>query len=170
MRRQKRVGRNEIFIPARITSLVTAKRTSGPLEPPYSDLIGKMAIDLVYNVLVLDDQLERYHIASSVDTLIGTGATNEGGFLGVRGIGLGDGTCSNECAKQITFYSLVLVVNLHASIASARVADHNCHFALGPALLGLDLFCGEGSRQSGSLIFALLFVFGLLVFVASASI
>jgi hypothetical protein len=170
---QEGVCRDEVLVPARVAGLVAAERADGALDAPHSDLLREMAVDFLDNVVLLDDQLQRDDVARGVDALVGAGAADERRLLGVVGVGLRYGAGGHKGIEQIALDGLLLVVDLHALVSRARVAQHDGDLALRAALLCLDLFGGEGRGQGGALILALLLlllVARLLVCIAASAV
>jgi hypothetical protein len=115
-------------------------------------LLREVAVDLVDDVILLDDELQGENIASGVNALVGARAANETRLLGVVGVGLGDGAGLDEGGEQVALDGLLLMVDLQAVVASTCVADHHGDLALGLALLGGNLLGGESDAHvAGSL-------------------
>src|SRR4051794_13619750 len=127
-----------------------------------------MVVDLFNNIILFDNQLQRHNVACSMYTLIGTRTTNERRFLGVGCVRLRYGAGRDKSVEQVSLDGLLLVVDLHALVASTRVADHDCDFALRSALFCLDFLCRECCRQSWPVLalLLLLLIFGLLFGIA----
>ena len=93
------MGRYEILIGSRIAVLVAAKASVRSLDAPYSYLRAQMLINFRNYVRVLNNKLQRYHIASGMDSFVSTSTSDERGFLRVIRVGFRYCTCINEGLK-----------------------------------------------------------------------
>ena len=115
MRRQQAVRRYQVLIDPGITQLVGAEAVIRPLYSPDTYLRAQGFVDLGHDVRVLDDKLERDEVSCSMHSLIRPRTADQGRFLGIVGIGFGDGASSNEGAKEVALYSLFLIVPIPIS-------------------------------------------------------
>jgi hypothetical protein len=69
-----------------------------------------MIVDLLHNVRVLDDQLQRNDISGSVNALVRSCTTDQGGLLGVVRVSFRYGPGSDEGSKEIAFNGLGPIV------------------------------------------------------------
>ena len=106
MRRQQAVRRYQVLIDPGIAQLVGAEAVIRPLYAPHTYLRTQGFIDLRHDVRVLDDKLERNEVSCSMHPLIRPRTADEGRFLGIVGIGFGDGASGNEGAEEVALYSL----------------------------------------------------------------
>lgn len=99
----------QILVYPRVTHLITAETLGRLFQSPYPNLWAEVLIDLLNNVWVLDDHLERDNIPRGVDTLVGTGTANEGGLLGVGCISFGNCASCDQGRKQLAFDSRLVL-------------------------------------------------------------
>lgn len=161
MRWKKAVRWYEILVTPRIAVLIAAEATIRPLDTPYSYLRAQMLIDFRNYVWVFNNEFQRYHIASSMDSLVSTSTSNKRRLLWVVRVGFRYCTCINESFKKVALNGFFVVVSeggqdcagvprlqrgysqLHALVSGARVTQHYCDFPLRLLLLGLNLLLGE---------------------------
>ena len=112
------MGRNKVFVYSRIDKLVCTEAVVRPFKSPNSYLWCKIIVDLLYNIIILDDQFQRYNVAGGVDTLVGSSASHEGRLLGVVGVGFGDGACCDKSLEEVSFDCLLVMRS--AAVSSGR--------------------------------------------------
>src|SRR5580704_8021389 len=123
------MARNEILIPSRIASSITAEASNRSLDAPNTNLRGQMAVDLLNDIRIFDDELQRDDVAGSVYALVGASTTHQGRFLGIIGIGLGYGAGSHEGGEEVAFDGTLIGHDLHPFVSAARVTDHDGNLA-----------------------------------------
>lgn len=77
--------------------MVAAETLIGDLESPDSNLWTEVFIDLLHNIRVFDNHLQRYDVSRCMDTFIRACASHKRGLFRVCRIGFGDGTGGDEC-------------------------------------------------------------------------
>ena len=109
--------RYQVFVDSRVDQLVGAETVVCPLEAPDPYLWYKIVVDLLDYILVFDYQLERDDVAGGVDAFICSSTSDEGGFLGIVGVGFRDGACCDKGLEEVSFYRFVVMrpVDIRAS-------------------------------------------------------
>ena len=101
--------RYQILVYPRIDQLICTEAIVRPLESPDSYLWRKILVDFLDDILVFDNQFEGDDVTRGVNSFICSSASNERGFLGVVGVGFGDGTRCDEGFKEVSFYRFVVM-------------------------------------------------------------
>lgn len=76
--------------------MVTAEAAHGALYTPHTDLWREILVDFCDNIWVFDDEFQGYYIAGGMNAFICPSTADERRFLGIVGVGFGDGTSCNE--------------------------------------------------------------------------
>lgn len=141
--------------------LIAIEATVCPLDTPYSDLRAQMLIDFGNYLWVFDDELQRYHIARSMHSLVSTSTPNERRLLRIIRVGFRYCPCINKRLEEVALDSLLVMVpktwsklqmapkllrghlQLHALVSCAGVAKHHCNLPFRFLFLCLNLLFGE---------------------------
>ena len=91
--------------------LIAAETTIRPLDAPYSYLRAQTLINFRDYVWVLDNEFQRYHITSSMDTLVGASTSYERRLFRVIRVGFRYCTCINKGFKEVTLNSSLVVIS-----------------------------------------------------------
>src|SRR5438045_3072376 len=99
-----------------------------------------MLVYFLYHIFIFYDELEGNHIASSMDSLVCSGATNKRRLLWVVGIGFRYGTSRDESLKKVAFDGFLRSINLHAFVSRPSISNKNSDFAFWSSFFGFNLF------------------------------
>ena len=83
-----------------------------------------MLVDLLHNVWVLDDHLERDDVPRGVDALVGTGTADEGGLLGICRIGFGDCASCDQGRKQLALDCWLVLDSSNMRVSTVNSNSH----------------------------------------------
>lgn len=128
---EERISRHEVLVDSRRTQLSTLKGLVSSRNSPDSQLLGEMAVDLLHNVFVLNNHLERNHVTSSMNSLICSSSSHKGRFFGIVGIVLRNGAGLDKRLEDISFNRLLRRIQLHTMVSSSTVSNHTSHLSLG---------------------------------------
>lgn len=128
---QERVGRHQVLVDSRRTQLSALKSLVGSRNAPDTQLLGQMAVDLLHNVLVLNDHLQRDDVTGGMHTLIGSSSSHESRLFGVVGVVLRDGSGLDKGLEDITLNGLLGRIQLHAMVTSSTISNHTGNLSLG---------------------------------------